>query len=331
VIAKRGWTRDPAPLPSVADASFERMPGPIGYFTARPPPVDWPVSQDWAWWAASKERENPLTTGLAIAGSGAIACGLAATAAHHGPVLVLARSESSAKRARASVEKTLHRLGAEIDPEHVQVVTDPNALAGAGFVVEAVVEELDVKTELLGELNAVVGPQAILASTTSSLSVEALAVASGRPDRFVGLHVFNPVTKMQLVELVFPAGASDETRRRAFELCETFEKVPVEVPDIPGFVVNRLLFPYLFSAVRLMEETGLEAVDVDTCMRLGAGHPMGPLELLDLVGLDVARAIGETIGTEVPERVNELIAEGALGRKSGRGFYERRRKPEPAT
>ena len=160
--------------------------------------------------------------------------------------------------------------------------------------------------------------------------METLARASGRPDRFVGLHVFNPVTKMQLVELVFPAGASAETRRRAFELCETFEKVPVEVPDIPGFVVNRLLFPYLFSAVRLMEETGLGAEDIDTCMKLGAGHPMGPLELLDLVGLDVARAIGETIGTEVPDRVDELIAEGALGRKSGRGFYERRRKPEPA-
>ncbi len=245
-------------------------------------------------------------------------------------MLVLARSESSAQRARASVEKTLHRLGAEIDPQHVQVVTDPGALATARFVVEAVVEELDVKAGLLEELNAVVGPDAILASTTSSLSVETLARASGRPDRFVGLHVFNPVTKMQLVELVFPAGASAETRRRAFELCETFEKVPVEVPDIPGFVVNRLLFPYLFSAVRLMEETGLAAEDVDTCMRLGAGHPMGPLELLDLVGLDVACAIGETIGTEVPDRVHELVAEGALGRKSGRGFYERKRKPERA-
>jgi len=269
-----------------------------------------------------------VTTGLAIAGSGAIACGLAATAAHHGPVLVLARSESSAQRARTSVEKTLARLGAEIDPEHVQVVTHPGALAEAGFVVEAVVEELEVKATLLGELNEVLGGEAILASTTSSLSVEALALASGRPDRFVGLHVFNPVTKMQLVELVFPGAASAQTRRRAQELCETFEKVPVEVPDIPGFVVNRLLFPYLFSAVRLMEETSLAPGDVDTCMRLGAGHPMGPLELLDLIGLDVARAIGETIGAEVPDQVHALIAEGALGRKSGRGFYEPERDVE---
>ena len=126
---------------------------------------------------------------------------------------------------------------------------------------------------------------------------------------------------MKLVELVFPRATSADTRGRALALCETFEKTPVEVPDIPGFVVNRLLFPYLFSAVRLIEETGMEAADIDTCMKLGAGHPMGPLALLDLVGLDVSAAIGETIGEPVPERVRELIAEGALGRKSGRGFH----------
>ena len=243
-------------------------------------------------------------------------------------MLVLARSETSAERARTRVEKTLARLGAEIDPEHVQVVTQPRALEGASFVVEAVVEQLEIKAALLGELDEVLGPEAILASTTSSLSVQELAQASGRPDRFVGLHVFNPVTKMRLVELVFPDAASPDTRRRAQELCETFEKVPVEVPDIPGFVVNRLLFPYLFSAVRLMEETALAPEAVDTCMRLGAGHPMGPLELLDLIGLDVARAIGETIGADVPEQVHALIAEGALGRKSGRGFYEPERDAE---
>jgi 3-hydroxybutyryl-CoA dehydrogenase len=261
-----------------------------------------------------------VSTHLAVAGSGAIACGLAATAAHHGPVLLLARSEESADRARATVEKTLSRLGAEVDPEHVQIVTDPAELAEATFVVEAVVEDLAVKSRLLGELNSIVGPEAILASTTSSLSVQDLAAASGRPERFVGLHVFNPVTKMQLVELVFPREAGVQTRARALALCETFEKTPVEVPDIPGFVVNRLLFPYLFSAVRLMEETGLDPADIDTCMKLGAGHPMGPLALLDLVGLDVASAIGETIGEPVPQRVSELVAEGALGRKSARGL-----------
>jgi 3-hydroxybutyryl-CoA dehydrogenase len=259
---------------------------------------------------------------LAVAGSGAIACGLAATAAHHGPVLLLARSQSSAERARATVEKTLSRLHAEVDPEHVQIVTDAQELAPARFVVEAVVEDHDVKAGLLGELHAVLGPDAILASTTSSLSIEQLALASGRPERFLGLHVFNPVTKMKLVELVFPQAASEDTRRRALSLCEAFEKTPVEVPDVPGFVVNRLLFPYLFSAVRLLEETGMDARDVDTCMRLGAGHPMGPLALLDLVGLDVSEAIGETIGETIPARLRELIAEQALGRKSGRGFHD---------
>jgi 3-hydroxybutyryl-CoA dehydrogenase len=267
------------------------------------------------------EHQRPAKP-LAVAGSGAIACGLAATAAHHGPVLLLARSTSSAERALATVEKTLEKLRAEVDPEHVQVVTDPQQLAGATFVVEAVVEDHDVKARLLGELNAVLEPTAILASTTSSLSIERLALASGRPERFLGLHVFNPVTKMKLVELVFPAEASADTRSRAAALCEAFEKVPVEVPDVPGFVVNRLLFPYLFSAVRLLEETGLEPESIDTCMKLGAGHPMGPLALLDLVGLDVAKAIGETIGTSVPERVEQLVAEDALGRKSGRGFHE---------
>jgi 3-hydroxybutyryl-CoA dehydrogenase len=236
-------------------------------------------------------------------------------------VLLLARSESSAERARATVERTLARLGAEVDPEHVQVVTHPAALAAADFVVEAIVEQHDAKAALLAEFDGILADGAILASTTSSLSVEELARASGRPDRFVGLHVFNPVAKMRLVELVFPTAASAETRRRALELCETIEKVPVEVPDIPGFVVNRLLFPYLFAAVRLLEETGMEPNDLDTCMRLGAGHPMGPLELLDLIGLDVASAIGEAIGEEIPPRVRELVAEGALGRKSGRGLH----------
>jgi 3-hydroxybutyryl-CoA dehydrogenase len=258
---------------------------------------------------------------LAIVGSGAIACGLAATAAHHGPVLLLARSQDSAERARTSVERTLSRLGADVDPEHVQVVTDPQALAQATFVVEAVVEDHEIKAGLLAELDRIIGPEGLLASTTSSLSVQRLADASGRPERFVGLHVFNPVTKMQLIELIFPGEASEDTRRRALALCETFEKTPVEVPDIPGFVVNRLLFPYLFSAVRLLEETGMDPADVDTCMRLGAGHPLGPLALLDLVGLDVSKAIGETIGEAVPARIEELVAEGALGRKSGRGFH----------
>ena len=126
---------------------------------------------------------------------------------------------------------------------------------------------------------------------------------------------------MALVELVFPPQASEETRERARKLCGALGKTPVEVPDLPGFVVNRLLFPYLFSAVDLLAETGMEPRAVDDCMTLGAGMPMGPIALLDYVGLDVCKAIGESIGLPVPERLVELVEAGALGRKSGAGFY----------
>jgi 3-hydroxyacyl-CoA dehydrogenase len=166
------------------------------------------------------------------------------------------------------------------------------------------------------------GPDAVQATTTSALSIAELARASGRPDRFVGLHVFNPVPRMELVELAFPEDAAEATRERAHALCAALGKTAVEVPDRAGFVVNRLLFPYLFDAVRLVEETGLDPDAVDRCMTLGSGHPMGPLALLDFVGLDVAVAIGEAIGAQVPERVHALVADGALGRKAGRGFYE---------
>jgi 3-hydroxybutyryl-CoA dehydrogenase len=258
---------------------------------------------------------------VGVAGSGAIACGLAATASAHGDVVLWARSDSSAERARGTIAKTCGKLEGS-DLSRVAVTTDLDGLAGATIVVEAIAEDMDAKSALLADLAGRSNGSALLATTTSSLSVEALATASGLPERFVGLHVFNPVAKMKLVELVFPASASEETRRRARELCAALGKEAVEIPDVPGFAVNRLLFPFLFSAVTLMEETGLEPAAIDTCMRLGAGHPMGPLALLDFVGLDVSKAIGETIGTPIPPTVDRLIAEGALGRKSGRGLYD---------
>ncbi len=170
-------------------------------------------------------------------------------------------------------------------------------------MVEAIVEDHDVKAATLRSLDDVLAPDAIVATTTSSLSVERLAVECGRPERFVGLHVFNPVDRMELVELVFPDAATEDTRRRSYALCEALDKTVVEVPDIPGFVVNRLLFPLLFAAVELLDEHGLKPEAVDACMKLGAGHPMGPLALLDFVGLDVAAAIGESIDVAVPSRV----------------------------
>jgi 3-hydroxybutyryl-CoA dehydrogenase len=258
---------------------------------------------------------------LGIVGSGAIACGLAAAAARHGEVVLWARSDDSAQRARATVDKNCGRLSGEVNAEHVKIVQDLGALSDATAIIEAVVEDVDAKAALWRELAQVANDGALLGSTTSSLSVAQLAGASGAPERFVGLHVFNPVPKMKLVELAFPQEASAQTRERATALCEGLGKTAVIVPDIPGFVVNRLLFPYLFSAVALLEETGLAAESIDTCMQLGAGHPMGPLALLDFVGLDVAQAIGEAIGTAVPASLTALVGEGALGRKSGRGFY----------
>jgi 3-hydroxyacyl-CoA dehydrogenase len=246
---------------------------------------------------------------LGIAGSGAIACGLAVTAAAHGEVVMWARSEDSAQRARESLD---HK---------VRVETNLEALRDRSVVVEAVVEDADCKADLLAELGSLIAADALLATTTSSLSIEELARASGTPDRFVGFHVFNPVPKMKLVELAFPSAASQATRRRAHQLCEDLDKTAVEVPVSAGFVVNRLLFPYLFDAVRLLDESGMAPQDIDSCMQMGAGHPMGPLALLDFVGLDVALAIGEAIGADVPERLRSLVAQDALGKKSGRGFY----------
>jgi 3-hydroxybutyryl-CoA dehydrogenase len=246
---------------------------------------------------------------LGIAGSGAIACGLARVAAGHGEVLLWARRDESAEAARADCG------------DGVRVTTDLDDLSGCTYVVEAVVEDPDVKGPLLERLSGLLGEDAILASTTSSLSIEELGAACGRSERFAGIHVFNPVEKMPLVELVFPDAASDDTRARSEKLCEALGKTPVEVPDTPGFVVNRLLFPLLFNAVRLMDEHSLEPETLDACMKLGAGHPMGPLKLLDFVGLDVAVSIGEQIGEDVPQRIKQLVDEGKLGKKSGEGFY----------
>jgi 3-hydroxybutyryl-CoA dehydrogenase len=260
---------------------------------------------------------------LGIAGSGAIACGLAATAARAGDVLLWARSEESAERARNSVQKICSRLDdGGVNADNVRIVRELEELGDATFIVEAVVEHHPSKVALLSELAAHARGEAIMATTTSSLPIEELASASQRPDRFVGFHPFNPVARMKLVELVFPEEAAKGTRERARELCEALGKTAVEVPDIPGFVVNRLLFPYLFSAVELMSDTELSAEDVDQCMTLGAGMPMGPIALLDFIGLDVAQAIGQSIGAHIPSQLRQLVREGALGRKSGRGFYD---------
>jgi 3-hydroxybutyryl-CoA dehydrogenase len=262
-----------------------------------------------------------------IAGSGVIACGLAASATLTGPVRLLARSNASAWRAEEQARRAAAKLEGGI-PERIRVTVDPGDLADCDLVVEAIVERPDPKAELLRALGET-SPDADLATTTSSLSIVALAEDSGHPDRVFGLHPFNPVPRMELVELCLPDELRPGVRERAQEWTRALGKTPVEVPDQPGFVVNRLLFPYLFDAVRLLERTGMSPAEVDTCMQLGAGHPMGPLRLLDFIGLDVAQAIGESLHAdsdepahEVPGLIIELVGEGKLGRKSGAGLYD---------
>jgi 3-hydroxybutyryl-CoA dehydrogenase len=261
-----------------------------------------------------------------IAGSGAIATGLAAVSTTTADTILLARSEASAWRAEEKVVAACAKIeGAE--PSRLRVTTDPADLAECDVVVESVVEELGPKSEVLGAV-AEACPEADLATTTSSLSVAEIATASGTADRLFGLHVFNPVPRMKLVEVCFPNGA-EGAREKALAWCAALGKTAVEVPDQAGFVVNRLLFPYLFEAVRMIERTGMEAGEVDTCMKLGAGHPMGPLALLDFVGLDVSEAIGDALyadngeaASKPPGLIVEMVGEGKLGRKSGAGFYE---------
>ena len=263
----------------------------------------------------------------AIAGSGTIATGLAACASVASRVLLLARSDASAWRAEEQAQK----LAAKVESAEgggIKVTTDASDLADCDLIVEAVVEELGPKAEMLRAVGDAAS-DADLATTTSSLSLDEIGAQSGHAERVFGLHPFNPVVKMDLIELCLPDAANDEIRPRASAWCEAIGKTVVEVPNEPGFVVNRLLFPYLFDAVRLMEQTGMGAEDVDRCMTLGANYPMGPLALLDLIGADVAVAIGEALYADSgeehhrpPGRLIALVDAGKLGRKAGAGFYD---------
>jgi 3-hydroxybutyryl-CoA dehydrogenase len=263
----------------------------------------------------------------AIAGSGAIGCGLAACATAVGEVHLLARSDASAWRAEERAQDDCAKVEGG-SPDRIRVTTDPADLAGCDLVVEAVIEDMEAKVEmlrLLGELCA----EADLATTTSSLPVAELARRSGHSNRVLGFHPFNPVQRMELVELCIPDGLRNGAGERVRAWSRALGKTVIEVPDQPGFVVNRLLFPYLFDSVRLMERTGMEADDIDSCMRLGAGYPMGPLRLLDYIGLDVAAAIGQSLFADTeegryraPGLLEEMIGDGRLGRKSGMGFYQ---------
>lgn len=210
----------------------------------------------------------------------------------------------------------------------IQPVTDSVALVGADFVVEAVPEQLDLKVRLLKEVDAVVGPSAILASNTSSISITQLAAATSRPDRFIGMHFMNPVPMMTLVEVIRGLATSDATFAATTALCEKLGKTAVAVNDSPGFVSNRVLMPLINEAAFAVMEGVATPEAVDAVMKLGMNHPMGPLQLADFIGLDVCveildvllRGFGDPKYRACP-LLRKYVAAGWLGRKSGRGFY----------
>lgn len=206
--------------------------------------------------------------------------------------------------------------------------TDIADLAGADVVVEAIVENLDAKREMLAALEAVVGPHALVASNTSSLCITEMAASMRLPERFLGLHFFSPVPVMKLVEVIRGLATSDEAYRRGMDFVTTLGKDPVTAPDRPGFIVNRLLIPYLLDAIRAYESGVGTIEDIDKGMKMGCGHPMGPFTLLDFVGLDTTYYIANIMYEEfrdpayaAPPLLRRMVTAGRLGRKSGRGFY----------
>ncbi|HWL45273.1 MAG TPA: 3-hydroxybutyryl-CoA dehydrogenase [Ilumatobacter sp.] len=274
---------------------------------------------------------------VGIVGSGIMAGGLIEVAARAGhSVVVRARKQAAAEAVAEGVAKNLdkqvakQRLTAdERDAIVARIsVTDSLAdLADCDLVIENVVEDLAVKKDLLGELGALCRPSTILATNTSTLPVVELAVASGRPDKVVGIHFFNPAPVMKLVEIVAPLTASDATVAAATAFAQGCGKDTVAVADRAGFVVNALLFPYLNNAIRMCENGTASIADIDTAMQGGCGFPMGPFALLDLVGLDTSLSILEALYAEFGDpnyapvpTLRRKVAAGHLGRKSGQGF-----------
>ena len=211
----------------------------------------------------------------------------------------------------------------------ISFTTDLNQAADADLVVEAAIEKLDIKRSIFAELDQICKPETILATNTSSISITAIASATKRADRFVGMHFFNPATAMKLVEVIRGVATSDETFDTIYHLSKQIGKEPVEVNEAPGFVVNKIFQPMINEAVGLLETGVASAKDIDTAMKLGANHPMGPLELADLVGLDICLAVMDTLFEETHDPkyraallMRKMVRAGQLGRKSGKGFYD---------
>ena len=268
-----------------------------------------------------------------VVGAGQMGGGITQVVASSGRRVSLYDSAPGAvERGLGSIRQSLERLavkGAEVDPDDVLGRIEPSDdLVRAELMVEAVVEDAEVKKEIFARADGLLPQEAVLASNTSSIPIASLAAATARPDLVIGMHFFNPVPVMALVEVVSSPETSAETRAAVVELARELGKTPAEANDFPGFVSNRILMPYINEAVRALQEGVAEPEAIDTIAKLGFNHPMGPLALADLIGLDTCVAILEVLrdglGDERYEPcplLREHVAEGRLGRKSGQGFY----------
>jgi 3-hydroxybutyryl-CoA dehydrogenase len=265
--------------------------------------------------------------------------GIAQTAAAAGFTTVARDvAEPLLEKGRAGIVKSLDRLlekgkltetARDTTLSNLSFTTELSGLAGCDIVIEAVTEDLDLKNGLWQELDRLCGPNTIFASNTSSLTIAAMAAATTRPDRFVGLHFFNPVPLMALVEVIRTVTTSSETFSRSYEFAQQLGKQPVAAVDNPGFIVNLLLVPYLLDAARARERGLASTIDLDRAMQLGCGHPMGPLALLDFIGLDTVVRIADIMFDAYREPryapsplLRRMVAAEMYGRKSGRGFYD---------
>jgi len=279
---------------------------------------------------------------VGILGSGIMGAGIAEVAAASGhEVMLRSRTAEAAEAMVARLETSLARQvekGKRNEADRAEILsrvtttTKLHDLAQVDLVIESVVEDIDVKRLLFAELDQVCDDNTILATNTSTFPVVELAVVTGRPDRVCGVHFFNPAPAMALVEVVRPLTASDDTVASVMAFAEACGKEAVEVKDRAGFIVNALLFPYLNNAVRMLELGVATAEGIDAAMRGGCGFPMGPFQLLDLVGLDTSLAIIDALYDEFRDPnyaavplLRRMVSAGHLGRKSGRGFYDHRR------
>ena len=276
---------------------------------------------------------------VGVCGAGSMGAGITQIAAQAGfQVKVVDVSEAVWGRAEKTIVKSLERmLKKEVITEaqmqetiaRISFSTDVASLAGVPFIFEAVFENIDVKRELFGKLDAVCGDDVVYATNTSSLAITEMAAMVKRPAKFVGMHFFNPVPMMKLVEVIPALQTESATTELALALTAKIGKTSITCKDTPGFVVNRLLVPYMLDAVRLLEEGVASAEDIDTAMKLGCGMPMGPLELQDFAGADIGYHVGNIFYEYMKEArfappglLRNMVKAGYLGRKTGRGFFD---------